>query len=240
MRVGPPPIAVWAFGNTRFMNTDNAHLLCLDARSGNLLWDVAYADWNKNYGATTPHSSSTEKSWSELPAEMTVCVALSQRTTPSLEISLALLDHSSPGEPGSKVGPATCICTVAAQPGCPHLRSRVKHSLLGRHNASPDFNGDVRPGDDLYTAACSLSIPTPQTKWHFQFTPHDLYDYDATKPAFSLTRSTKAYRENSWSKQIAMALSTSSIASPENFLSQRVSAEKLNWTKGIDEKAVRS
>ncbi|HEY7617143.1 MAG TPA: PQQ-binding-like beta-propeller repeat protein, partial [Terriglobales bacterium] len=32
--------------------TDNAHLLCLDARSGHLLWDVPYADWNKNYGAT--------------------------------------------------------------------------------------------------------------------------------------------------------------------------------------------
>ena len=35
------------------METDNAHLLCLDARSGNLIWDVAYAGWNKNYGATS-------------------------------------------------------------------------------------------------------------------------------------------------------------------------------------------
>ena len=32
--------------------TDNAHLLCLDGRSGHLIWDVAYANWNKNYGAT--------------------------------------------------------------------------------------------------------------------------------------------------------------------------------------------
>ncbi|PYV75391.1 MAG: PQQ-dependent dehydrogenase, methanol/ethanol family, partial [Acidobacteria bacterium] len=30
-----------------YRETDNAHLLCLDARSGNLLWDVAYADWNR-------------------------------------------------------------------------------------------------------------------------------------------------------------------------------------------------
>ena len=36
-----------------FMETDNAHLLCLDARSGHLLWDSAYATWNKNYGATS-------------------------------------------------------------------------------------------------------------------------------------------------------------------------------------------
>ncbi|MGH9447993.1 MAG: PQQ-binding-like beta-propeller repeat protein, partial [Terriglobia bacterium] len=36
-----------------FMETDNAHLLCLDARSGNLLWDAPYANTEKNYGATS-------------------------------------------------------------------------------------------------------------------------------------------------------------------------------------------
>ena len=43
-------VAVWH--SRVYRQTDNAHLLCLDARSGHLLWDVAYADWNKNYGAT--------------------------------------------------------------------------------------------------------------------------------------------------------------------------------------------
>src|SRR5690349_7687902 len=43
-------VGVW---HTRvFMETDNAHLLCLDARSGSLIWEVAYADTRKNYGAT--------------------------------------------------------------------------------------------------------------------------------------------------------------------------------------------
>src|SRR6266850_1418847 len=36
-----------------YLETDNAHLLCLDVRSGHLLWDVAYTDGNKNYGATS-------------------------------------------------------------------------------------------------------------------------------------------------------------------------------------------
>src|ERR1700759_3621390 len=40
-------------GTRLYMETDNAHLLCLDARSGNLIWDVANADCNKNYGATS-------------------------------------------------------------------------------------------------------------------------------------------------------------------------------------------
>ena len=44
-------VAVWR--SRVYMETDNAHLVCLDARSGNVIWDVAYADWNKNYGATS-------------------------------------------------------------------------------------------------------------------------------------------------------------------------------------------
>ena len=54
----------------------------------------------------------------------------------------------------------------------------------GTNNAAPDFDGDVRPGDDLYTA-CLLAIDadTGKLKFHFQFTPHDLFDYDATETA---------------------------------------------------------
>src|SRR5258708_4521048 len=44
-------VGVWHF--RVFLETDNAHLLCLDGRSGHLLWDVAYAEGNKNYGATS-------------------------------------------------------------------------------------------------------------------------------------------------------------------------------------------
>ena len=49
-------------------------------------------------------------------------------------------------------------------------------------NAAPDFEGDSRPGDDLYTA-CVLAIDpnNGKLKWYFQFTPHDLYDYDANE-----------------------------------------------------------
>jgi alcohol dehydrogenase (cytochrome c) len=44
-------VGVWR--NFVYMETDDAHLLCLDARSGNQLWDVAYADKVKHYGATS-------------------------------------------------------------------------------------------------------------------------------------------------------------------------------------------
>ena len=46
-------IAASAVAFRVYMETDNAHLLCLDARSGHLIWDVPYAEGNKNYGATS-------------------------------------------------------------------------------------------------------------------------------------------------------------------------------------------
>jgi outer membrane protein assembly factor BamB len=44
---------VAVLGARVYMETDNAHLLCLDARTGEQIWDIAYATGNRNYGATS-------------------------------------------------------------------------------------------------------------------------------------------------------------------------------------------
>ena len=47
-------------------------------------------------------------------------------------------------------------------------------------NPWPDFNGKVRPGDNLYTSSLlALDLDTGEIRWHFQFTPHDTHDWDA-------------------------------------------------------------
>jgi alcohol dehydrogenase (cytochrome c) len=51
----------------------------------------------------------------------------------------------------------------------------------GTGNPGPDYNGDMRKGDNLY--ACSmvaLDADTGRLRWHFQFTPHDMHDWDST------------------------------------------------------------
>jgi alcohol dehydrogenase (cytochrome c) len=49
----------------------------------------------------------------------------------------------------------------------------------GVGNPSPDFNGDVRKGDNLYTVSILALNPDDGTyKWHFQNSPHDVWDYD--------------------------------------------------------------
>ena len=54
--------------------------------------------------------------------------------------------------------------------------------IWGTGNPSPDWNGDSRPGDNLYTdSAIALDVDTGQLKWYFQFVPHDVHDWDAVQ-----------------------------------------------------------
>ena len=50
-------------------------------------------------------------------------------------------------------------------------------------NPSPDYNGDDRLGDNLYASSVvALDAKTGTLKWHFQFTPHNVWDWDAEQP----------------------------------------------------------
>lgn len=50
-------------------------------------------------------------------------------------------------------------------------------------NPGPDHNGDEREGDNLYSdSVIALDGKTGQLKWHYQFTPHDEWDWDAAEP----------------------------------------------------------
>lgn len=50
-------------------------------------------------------------------------------------------------------------------------------------NAGPDFNGGVRPGDNLFTSSIvALDALTGEYRWHFQVVHHDIWDYDLPTP----------------------------------------------------------
>src|SRR5690606_13816269 len=52
---------------------------------------------------------------------------------------------------------------------------------------APAWNGDVRLGDNLYSnSVIALDPATGAMKWHFQFTPHDVWDYDGNTGLFVL------------------------------------------------------
>jgi alcohol dehydrogenase (cytochrome c) len=102
-------------------------------------------------------------------------------------------------------------------------------------NASPDFVGDARPGDDLYTA-CVLALDPDngKLKWYFQFTPHDLYDYDATETPVLFDA-----QENGVTRRLLAQANRNGFfyildRTDGKFLRATPFVEKRNWASEID------
>jgi alcohol dehydrogenase (cytochrome c) len=88
-----------------------------------------------------------------------------------------------PGEPGSetwagdswKTGGGNTWLTGSYDP-------QLNLIYWGIGNPAPDFNGELRKGDNLYTESMvALDADTGRLKWFFQFTPHDVADWDAVE-----------------------------------------------------------
>src|SRR6202008_590205 len=55
-------------------------------------------------------------------------------------------------------------------------------TFWGIGNPGPDWNGDNREGDNLYSdSVVALDADTGKLSWHFQFSPHDEFDFDSTQ-----------------------------------------------------------
>jgi alcohol dehydrogenase (cytochrome c) len=104
-------------------------------------------------------------------------------------------------------------------------------------NAAPDWNGDMREGDNLYTdSVLALNPDTGAVKWHFQFTPHDVWDYDGNTDLFLVNvvrngQNVKALAQPNRNGFLYVLDRTSG-----KFLHGSPYVEKLNWAKGLDEK----
>jgi alcohol dehydrogenase (cytochrome c) len=220
-----------------YLETDNAHLLCLDARSGHLLWDVAYAQNNKNYGATSAPLAVKDK----------VLVGTSGGDD-GVRGFVAAFDAETgkecwrfwtipgPGEFGNESWPGDMYLRGGATTWMPGTYDPELNAVYwGTSNAAPDFDGSVRPGDDLYTACIlALDADTGKLKWYFQFTPHDLFDYDATETAVLVN----AVYGGVARKLLVQANRNGFLyvldRTNGKFLSGVPFVKKLNWAKGLD------
>jgi alcohol dehydrogenase (cytochrome c) len=221
-----------------YIETDNAHLLCLDARSGNLLWDVAYTDGNKNYGATSAPLVVKDKvlvGTSGGDDGVRGFVAAFEAETGKLAWRFWTIPG--PGEKGSESWPGTMYLRGGGTTWMPGTYDPELNTIYwGTSNPSPDFDGGVRPGDDLYTdCVLALDPDTGKLKWHFQFTPHDLFDYDAVETPILLDAAYGGANR----KLLVQADRNGFVYVLDRvsgrFLSATQFAEKVNWAKGIDE-----
>jgi alcohol dehydrogenase (cytochrome c) len=228
-------VAVWH--SRVYRQTDNAHLLCLDARSGHLLWDVAYADWNRNYGATgAPLVVKDKVVVGTSGGDDGVRGFVAAFDADTGKLAWRFWTIPGPGEFGSESWPGDMYLHGGGTTWMPGTYDPETSTIFWTtSNPSPDFDGKVRPGDDLYTSAVvALDPDTGKLKWHFQFTPHDLNDYDATETPILIDATYK----NEPRKLLVQANRNGFIyvldRSNGKFLSAAPFVKNLNWAKGID------
>ena len=230
-------VGVWR--DRIYRMTDNAHLLCLDARSGNLIWDVPYADWNSNYGATSaPLVVKNKIIVGTSGGDDGVRGFVAAYDAESGKLAWRFWTIPAPGEHGSESWPGDLYLHGGGTTWMPGTYDPQLNTLYwGTSNPSPDFEGSVRPGDDLYTD-CVLAIDpdTGKLKWYFQFTPHDLFDYDGTETPVLVDATYKGEQRKLLVEANRNGFIYMLDRSTGEFLSATRFVDKLNWAKAIDEK----
>jgi alcohol dehydrogenase (cytochrome c) len=228
-------VAVWE--QFVYSETDDAHLLCLDARSGNLLWDVQYADKVKQYGATSaPLIVKDEVIVGTSGGDSGVRGFVAAYDAKKGTLKWRLWTIPGPGEFGSASWPGDLYLHGGATTWMPGTYDPELDTVYWTtSNAAPDFDGSSRPGDDLYTA-CVLAIDpnTGKLKWYFQFTPHDVYDYDANETPVLVDE-----EENGAVRHLLLQANRNGFfyvldRTDGKFLRATPFVEKLSWAKGID------
>jgi len=173
-------------GDRVFMATDNAHLVALDRSTGKLLWDTTMADWQQNYngtGAPLPVGNMIVAGIAGGDAGARGFIAAyAQDTGKELWRTWTVPQR---GEPGSETWQGDGIDHPS---GATWMTGSYDAGLdtifwpVG--NPGPDLIGDQRAGDNLYTESIlALEPKTGRMKWYFQFTPHDIHDFDAMAPS---------------------------------------------------------
>jgi alcohol dehydrogenase (cytochrome c) len=169
-------------GDRVFMVTDHAHLVALNRFTGALLWETEMADWRQNYNATG----------APLPVGRLVVTGTSGGDE-GVRGFVAAFDQ----ENGREVWRFWTVPRRGEPKADTWQGKGIEHPgattwLTGTYdpeldtiywptgNPSPDLIGDDRPGDNLYSdSVVALDAKTGTLKWYFQFTPHDVWDYDA-------------------------------------------------------------
>jgi alcohol dehydrogenase (cytochrome c) len=171
-------------GERLFMATLDAHVIALDSKTGNLLWDVTSADYHKAYAFTVaPLAVKNEVIVGVSGGEYGVRGFIDAYDAATGRRLWRFETVPGPGQPGHetwagdswKVGGVPAWLTGTYDPDL-----NLVYWPTG--NPSPSNYGGERGGDNLYSnSILALDADTGKLKWYFQFTPHDLYDYDATQ-----------------------------------------------------------
>ncbi len=169
-------------GETLYMSTLDAHLVAIDARTGNLLWNREVAEHSSGYSKTAaPLIVKDQVVTGIAGGEYGIRGFLDSYDAATGELRWRAWTIPGPDHPDNatwagdswRTGGAPTWITGSYDPDLDLI-------YWGTGNPGPDWNGDNRMGDNLYSdSALAIDADTGELRWHFQFTPHDVHDWDA-------------------------------------------------------------
>lgn len=170
-----------------FFVTDNAHLLALDRASGTLLWDTQMAPdtTGHHYGGTVaPLVVHDTVVAGVAGADQGIRGFVAAYAADSGAVVWRRWTVPRRGEPGSDTWQGNEPITGGGSTWLTGSYDAATDTLYwATGNPWPDAVDADRPGDNLYTnCVLALNAKTGELKWHYQFTPHDVMDRDATEP----------------------------------------------------------
>jgi len=171
-------------GNTLYMGTIDAHLVALDAHDGKVLWDTEVAKATSGYALThAPLIIKDKVVMGVAGGEFGIRGFIAAFNASTGKEAWRFYTIPGKGEPGNETwagdswmtGGSSVWVTGSYDPD-------LNLTYWGIGNPGPDWNGDHRAGDNLYSdCVVALDADTGKLKWYFQFTPHDNFDYDAVQ-----------------------------------------------------------
>ncbi len=169
-------------GETLYMSTLDAHLVAIDARTGNLVWDAEVADYRGGYSKTAAPLVVKDRVVTGIAGgEFGIRGFLDSYDAQTGERAWRTYTIPGPDHPDNqtwlgdswRTGGSPTWITGSYDP-------ELDLVYWGTGNPGPDYGSEMRLGDNLYAdSVLALDGDTGEMRWYFQFTPHDVHDWDA-------------------------------------------------------------
>jgi alcohol dehydrogenase (cytochrome c) len=225
-------------GDKLFLATLDAHMIALNAKTGKEIWNVAVAEPKEKYSFThAPLVIKDKVIEGTAGGEFGIRGFIAAFDVNTGKEAWRFYTVPGPGEPGHetwagdswKHGGAPLWVTGSYDP-------QTNLTFWGVGNPGPDWNGDGRLGDNLYSCSViALDADTGKLKWHFQFSPHNEFDWDSVQiPVLAdIQWKGKPRKAMLWANRSGMFYvldrTTGEFLLGKPFV-------KVNWATGFDEK----
>ena len=172
-------------GDKVFMVTDNAHLIALNRITGRLVWDVVMPDEAQHYGATVAPLIVKDMVIAGVSGgDWGIRGFLAAYKAGSGERVWRHWTVPAKGEPGYDTWKGNAVIYGGGSTWLTGSYDPETDTLYwATGNPYPNSDDRERGGDNLFTnCVLALNAETGNLKWYYQFSPHDIHDWDATQP----------------------------------------------------------